>query len=560
MHQASLVSLLCQGVGTRLPTAVALGLLALLSPLGAAQSVLHTFVGNSGGDKFGHGVTGCGDVNGDGIADVAVGAVQDGAPANGSGYVRVHSGSDGSLIRQITGTAGGDIFGATLDNAGDCNGDGIPDLIVGAPFAHVNGQWKGYARVHSGMDGSVLHTFVGDNDDDFFGTRVCGLGDVNGDGLSDVAAGAVQWLSNGTGYVKIFSGFDGSLIHHITGNSNGDQFGYSLDGPGDVDGDGKNDIVIGAWWASGALPGQGMVGVYSGATGAPIHTFWGDNSSDHLGSRVGGAGDIDGDGFPDLIAGASGDDGAGTSAGAAKVFSGATGMLLYEFLGENPGDQFGNSVAGAGDVNGDGRADVAVGAIYAAPQGTQSGRVYVFSGLDGSMLLRMDGDAAGDGLGSTVSDAGDVNGDGQDDIIVGAMSSDLGGTNSGAAYVFALTPWMNLGNALAGSAGEPALVGSGPLTPGSTLTLDLSQALPSTLITLVVGLNALNAPFKGGMLIPAPDLMATIPTSPSGQISMSSTWPGGVPTGTALFMQFWMADAAGIQGFAASNGLQATVP
>ena len=176
------------------------------------------------------------------------------------------------------------------------------------------------------------------------------------------------------------------------------------------------------------------------------------------------------------------------------------------------------------------------------------------------MLLRMDGDAAGDGLGSTVSDAGDVNGDGQDDIIVGAMSSDLGGTNSGAAYVFALTPWMNLGNALAGSAGEPALVGSGPLTPGSTLTLDLSQALPSTLITLVVGLNALNAPFKGGMLIPAPDLMATITTSPLGQVSMSSTWPSGVPTGTALFMQFWMADAAGIQGFAASNGLQATVP
>lgn len=420
-------------------TVLLLVIVAALASRGEAQTVVHTFEGNMGGDKLGLGVSGCGDIDGDGVPDVAVGAIQDGVPAVGPGYVRIHSGSDGSLIRQIDGNVTGDVFGTSIDNAGDCNGDGIPDLIVGAPFAHVNGQWKGYAQLHSGSDGSVLHTFVGDNDDDFFGIRVCGIGDVNGDGHGDIAAGAVQWLSNGTGYVKILSGFDGSLIHHISGNSAGDQFGYSVDGTGDVDGDMVGDIVVGAWWGTGTLLAQGMAGVYSGATGNPIYIFWGNDAQDHLGSRVAGAGDVDGDGVPDIAAGASGDDGNGSSAGAAMVFSGATGALIYEFLGENPGDQFGNAVTGAGDVDGDGRADIGVGAIRASPQGSQSGRAYVFSGMDGSTLLSFDGTAAGDSLGGTLSGVEDVTGDGKDDLIVGATGSDLGGTNSGAAYVLSLS-------------------------------------------------------------------------------------------------------------------------
>lgn len=420
-------------------TVLLLVIVAAPASRGEAQTVVHTLVGNMGGDKLGLGVSGCGDIDGDGVPDVAVGAIQDGVPAVGPGYVRIHSGSDGSLIRQIDGNVTGDVFGTSIDNAGDCNGDGIPDLIVGAPFAHVNGQWKGYAQLHSGSDGSVLHTFVGDNDDDFFGIRVCGIGDVNGDDHGDIAAGAVQWLSNGTGYVKILSGFDGSLIHHISGNSAGDQFGYSVDGTGDVDGDMVGDIVVGAWWGTGTLLAQGMAGVYSGATGNPIYIFWGNDAQDHLGSRVAGAGDVDGDGVPDIAAGASGDDGNGSSAGAAMVFSGATGALIYEFLGENPGDQFGNAVTGAGDVDGDGRADIGVGAIRASPQGSQSGRAYVFSGMDGSTLLSFDGTAAGDSLGGTLSGGEDVTGDGKDDLIVGATGSDLGGTNSGAAYVLSLS-------------------------------------------------------------------------------------------------------------------------
>jgi hypothetical protein len=537
-----------------------LGIVAGLSARSEAQTVVHTFVGDMGGDKLGLGVSGCGDIDGDGIPDVAVGAIQDGVPASGPGYVRIHSGSDGSLIRQIFGNVTGDVFGTSIDNAGDCNGDGIPDLIVGAPFAHVDGQWKGYAQLHSGADGSVLHTFVGDNNDDFFGIRVCGIGDVNADGHGDIAAGAVQWLSNGTGYVKILSGFDGSLIHHISGNSPGDQFGYAVDGTGDVDGDMVGDIVVGAWWGTGTLLAQGMVGVYSGATGNPIHIFWGDDAQDHLGSRVAGAGDVDGDGVPDIVAGASGDDGNGASAGAAMVFSGATGALIYEFLGENPGDQLGNAVTGAGDVDGDGRADIGVAAIRASFQGSQSGRAYVFSGMDGSTLLSFDGAASGDSLGGTLSGVGDVNGDGKDDLIVGATGSDLGGANSGVAYVLALTPWTDLGLGLAGGLGVPALEGSGPLTTGSSLTLELSQGIPSGVVTLVVGVNALLAPFKGGTLVPSVNLLLPVATDAAGDFELVAMWPGGVPSGATFILQAWFSDPLGPQGFAASNGLQAAVP
>ena len=214
---------------------------------------------------------------------------------------------------------------------------------------------------------------------------------------------------------------------------------------------------------------KGMVGVYSGATGLPIHVFWGDNSQDHLGSRVAGVGDVDNDGVPDFAAGASGDDGNGDAAGAAKVFSGATGALIYEFLGESLGDQLGNAVTGAGDVNGDGHPDIGVGAIRAAYQGSQSGRAYVFSGLDGSILLRFDGAAVSDFLGGTLSGVGDVNDDGKDDLIVGATGSDLGGSSSGAAYVLSLSPWTSLGGGTAGLAGVPTLSAVGELTAGSTL-------------------------------------------------------------------------------------------
>src|SRR5690606_28077584 len=151
---------------------------------------------------------------------------------------------------------------------------------------------------------------------------------------------------------------------------------------------------------------------------------------------VSGAGDVNNDGFGDLIAGAIGDDNNGSGSGSARVFSGADGSILYTFDGDSADDQFGESVSGAGDVNNDGFEDLIVGASFDDNNGSNSGSARVFSGADGSSLYTFDGDSAFDFLGVSVSGAGDVNGDGFDDLIIGASFDDNSGSNSGSARVF----------------------------------------------------------------------------------------------------------------------------
>ncbi|MDA0668050.1 MAG: hypothetical protein O3A50_09780, partial [Planctomycetota bacterium] len=176
--------------------------------------------------------------------------------------------------------------------------------------------------------------------------------------------------------------------------------------------------------------------------GGQWETLWqfdGQASYDLLGFSVSGAGDVDGDGFDDLIVGALwADPGGLTEAGSAFVYSGATGSLIWQFDGQASADQLGRSVSGAGDVDGDGFDDVIVGAHGADPGGlSDAGSAFVYSGATGSLIWQFDGQASSDILGISVSGAGDVDGDGFDDVIVGAPSADPGGVSSaGSAYVY----------------------------------------------------------------------------------------------------------------------------
>jgi len=220
-----------------------------------------------------------------------------------------------------------------------------------------------------------------------------------------------------------------------------DHLGRSLASVGDVNGDGRTDYIVGAYNAgprdiNGA--GAGAAFVYSGATGAVLYEKHGAAAGDQFGFSVAGAGDVDGDGRPDFVIGAHA---AGFGAGAAFVYSGATGALLYQKSGGAPGDLLGYSVGSAGDVNGDGRADFIVGANAADPGGrSAAGSAYVYSGATGGLLLRRDGAAAGDQLGISVAPAGDANGDGKFDVIVGAGGASPGGNlGAGSAYVLSLT-------------------------------------------------------------------------------------------------------------------------
>jgi len=175
---------------------------------------------------------------------------------------------------------------------------------------------------------SLIRQFAGGAPGEQLGNVVALVPDVDGDGLADVAASSPTDAS-GFGVVRVFSGATGALLWSVQGPSAGTQFGASLAGLRDVDGDGRGDVAVGAYFANFAgAPGAGSVRIYSGATGTLIREHRGDAMDDHMGWSVADAGDVDGDGVDDVIGGAVDDDDAGDSAGSARVWSGATGMTL----------------------------------------------------------------------------------------------------------------------------------------------------------------------------------------------------------------------------------------
>jgi hypothetical protein len=287
----------------------------------------------------------------------------------------------------------------------------------------------------------TLYQWNGAHAGDAFGLSVSGAGDVNGDGFGDVIVGIPEvdiGGFSGTGQALIYSGLDGSPIRQWSG-SHGERFGAAVGSAGDIDGDGFDDVIIGAPEDSaGTDPRTGSVFVFSGATSLEIYRWDGEDAWNYFGNAVACAGDVNADGVPDIIVGASvADPGGFAFSGSAYVFSGADGSQLYTWDG-SPDDYFGYAVAGAGDVNNDGFDDVIIGANETAPNGlTQAGSAYVYSGADGSLLHHWNGTGTGDLHGSSVSGAGDVNNDGFDDVIVGSPYTDFGGLyNLGSVFIY----------------------------------------------------------------------------------------------------------------------------
>ena len=388
-----------------------------------AQTITHvplyTFNGDNEDDEFGHSVSGAGDVNGDGLADLIVGARADDNNGDRSGSARVLSGSDGTALFNFDGDSANDSFGGSVSGAGDVNGDGLADLIVGALGDDNNGSNSGSARVLSGADGSVMYNFDGDSASDLLGGSVSGAGDVNGDGRDDLIVGAP-----GADSARVLSGIDGSVLYDFDG---GNVFGSSVSGAGDVNGDGRADLIVGALGDLSNGFGSGSARVFSGIDGSVLNDFDGNL----FGTSVSGAGDVNGDGRADLIVVVALGDVDDFRAGSVRVLSGSDGTVLHNFDGD-PRDGLNMSVSGAGDVNGDGFADLIVG-DPSDIVGSNLGSARVYSGIDGSVLYDFDGDA-NDEFGFSVSGAGDVNGDGLDDFIVGARR---GGANGGGfARVF----------------------------------------------------------------------------------------------------------------------------
>jgi len=264
------------------------------------------------------------------------------------------------------------------------------------------------------------------------------VGDLNGDGCGEVVVGAPFDDRGGknAGRVEILSGKDGSLLRAIDGAA-WDQLGSSVSGAGDVDGDGLDEVLVGVPFADQGAFNSGSALLLSGSDGTVLRSFHGTGIGDQLGSSVSGAGDVDGDGAPDLLIGVPGADLAGIDSGAVEVRSGASGELLRVVPGERAEERL-DAAAPLGDVDQDGRDDFAVGAASASGAGAQAGRVRVLSGTDGGELLVREGRTAYDWFGAELAGLGDLDGDGRFELLVGAPGHDDHPEKRGYALVLSI--------------------------------------------------------------------------------------------------------------------------
>lgn len=349
---------------TRLPSLLFCLALVLSAATLRGQTLQMVRDGASFAFEAGWSVAPAGDVNGDGTPDVIAGCPDS---VVGPGTVQVLSLPAGSLIQAMVGEGLGQQFGASVAGGVDVTGDGVPDVLVGAPgydqgFTFDN---RGRGYLYSGADGSLLYTVTGQNSFDAYGSAVCFMDDVDADGTPDFAVAGYGFLGQ-QGIVEVVSGATGINIYTVIGITPGSRFGYAIDTVGDLDADGIRDLLVGAPFET-VNGGAGRVYVLSGATGTIISLIDGTQAAEHLGTSVCGAGDLDGDGVPEIIVGCPDYDTTDANAGCARAISGATGTILWQVDGPGIYMKAGMDVSSGGDMNMDGIDDILVGMPYLPP-------------------------------------------------------------------------------------------------------------------------------------------------------------------------------------------------
>nr|WP_295923472.1 FG-GAP-like repeat-containing protein [uncultured Dyadobacter sp.] len=429
------------------------------SPSGINTTASDTIESDLANAEFGKSVALAGDVNNNGFSDIIVGApsYQNNQLREGAAFVYLGSAS-GLLPSPIILESDQPFaaLGTAVAGAGDVNGDGYSDIIAGAPYYDDNENNEGAAFVYLGIAMGIktvpVATLESNQAGALLGSSVASAGDYNGDGQSDVIAGAPKY-DNGEGAAFLYQGIanggvSASAKDTLGADQPGAEFGTAVASAGDVNGDGFSDLIVGAPLHSNGSSKEGAAFIYHGtATGINSHVavLESDQDEAQMGISVASAGDVNGDGYSDVISGANlYDNAAKVDNGSAFVFHGsASGILAVPtiMLGINQsGAQFGNAVTGAGDLNGDGFTDIVVGAPQFDNGSGKEGAVFIYygsaTGVPKSFSNKLHVGQAGAQFGASVSAAGDVNGDGYGDLIVGAPYYDGASTDNGAAFVY----------------------------------------------------------------------------------------------------------------------------
>jgi len=458
-------------------------------------------IGENSGDEAGHSVAAAGDINGDGIADLVVSAWHNAAGGTNAGaaYV-IYGGANAALSNgvinldtiatgvggfKIVGENAGDAAGGSVTSVGDLNGDGIADLLIGAASAGAGAgsAYLVYGGANAALSNGILNLdnvaagtggfkIMGENAGDTAGLSVASAGDINGDGYGDLLIGAYNndagGSNAGAAYV-VYGGLNPALSNgvidldtiaagtggfKIVGEAAGSYAGFNVAAAGDINGDGIGDLIVGAIHdnAGGSAAGAAYV-VYGGANAALSNGILnldtvavgtggfkiiGENAQDNAGYNVSSAGDVNGDGYADLMVGAFQNGAGGTNAGAAYLIYGGSNAALvggilnldlvaagtggFKITGENAGDHAGASVTTA-DLNHDGYSDLIVGADLNDGGGSDSGAAYVIYG-GGKLGLILNGTSGSDTL--TGKDGGDILTGGLGaDILTGSLGADI---------------------------------------------------------------------------------------------------------------------------------------
>lgn len=457
-------------------------------------------------------------------------------PPSTIGRVLVLSGTTGAVLREWIGTTASSRLGSALANAGDLDGDDLDDLAVA--------EYIPKTRVRAFSPATGAEIFSIDMPFLAFPFVLDGAGDVDADGRGDIVVGYRLASAPGLslcGRVSVYSGATQALLHEAFGDFAQDELGELVAGAGDVDADGFDDYLATASHYPTGLAAIGLVRVYSGLTGQPLYSFVGLGLNEHLGEEADSAGDFDADGHADIIATARG---AVAVNDLVRVYSGASGATLFTSAGVHPEDSIGRSVARAGDLDGDGFDDV-----IATSTLTNDGhwRLYAFGGPAGRVLIeRHPLDYAS--YGDPVEAGHDADGDGRPDLLLLARTM----LSHEHLQMLSGVPVQHL---------APALGATGTLLPGSPLTIHLSGGPPSGSALFVVGARTLDLPFKGGYLVPWPGLLVPgVPLQTDGGLQLSIVWPAPLTAPAIVVLQAWLAEPSAVHGFLASNALLLAPP